>query len=285
MKTIGDFVRKTTLVFGLVGSLALGGCAATMATGSDAYVNEYSKSRYAKRVTPIVVQDEEKNSWGSTADWLSLIGLAGMLDKNSENDAAGRIAYEAGQDMQERDVANRGGTNININLNQRREQEIQKHVRIMQDEAGNIFPFQGYIWAYPNDPNEFSVIRTANNNTINFSYTYLNSHDENNNGALDWSNGEVEGIRDVYKVGEPVKISFQHFKENPKETKLKIRLYSPSGSQIYQEESTAQAGDFYVFYYDLKKTRADLSEEGTYTAKWFDSQGTFLHDHSFGIVK
>ena len=271
---------------GLVGSLAaLGGCAATMAVGSDKYLNEYSESRYAKRVTPLVVQEEEKNLWGSTGDWLSLIGLAGMLDKNSKNDVAGRMAYEAGQDIQERDVANLGGANINISLNQRREQEIQKHVRIMQDEAGNIFPFEGYIWAYPNDPNVFSVIKTANNNTVNFSYTYLNFHDENNNEALDWKNGEVEGIRDVYRVGEPVKISFQYFKENAEGTNLKIRLYGPRGNQIYQDESIGQSENFYVFYYDLNKARANLSEEGTYTAKWFDAQGNFLHDHSFGMIK
>ncbi len=284
MKSIGDMVRKTTLALGLIGSLALGGCAATMATGSDRYVNEYQESRYAKRVTPLVVQEKEKNSWGSTGDWLSLIGLAGMLDKDSKNDAAGRIAYEAGNDMQERDVANLGGTNINLSLNQRREQEIQKHVRIMQDEEGNIFPFQGYIWAYPTDPNGFSVIKTVNNHSANFSYTYLNFHDEDNDNAHEWKNGEVEGIRDVYKMGEPVKISFQYLTQDAQGSKLKIRLYGPKSNLLYQDETLGDAFGHIVFY-DLKIARANLSEEGTYTAKWFDAQGNFLHDHSFGIVK
>jgi len=281
-------MRKTLVTLALLGTLALSGCATTIPEYDYSRVpTYYYEARQPKRVTPLVVQPEEKkNSWGTTGDWLSLIGLAGMLDKNTENDAAGRIAYEAGQNIQQRDVAKEGAGSITINLQQKRAEKINNYVKIMQDEQGNIYPFNSYIWAYLNDPNDFSVIKTKGGDTRRISYTYLNWHDENRNGLVEWTNGEVEGIRDVYNIGESVNIYFEYGTlDNAAGRDLRFRLYGPKGNLVDEATIINSDGYGYAMIGGLANKGGPLKEPGTYTVKWFDDVGNFLHDHSFGIVE
>jgi len=175
--------------------------------------------------------------------------LGQVITENARNkgDALlGKVITTLGELQYQKELANEGRTEVNINQPQEPQQQPQQQREVPQNvvcKDGICAPVSGYTWVKPEDPKDLEVEKIIGSL---LSYRWV---DYNQSRNVDVENELVER-RNRFKRGESAAIVVKYESEKPAHQNLK--LYGPSGRVIYENDVNPYIQENAVKVYDSK---------------------------------
>ncbi len=257
----GNFTRKT-VASGLLGLCALG-AGAVPAYGQQNVKSAPNATIQYVHCTPQQQKAMEKagnEGLGIRSEIWSILGIWGQFSNKQEGQILGSIASDLGRMQHEKEVAEAGRSQVNINQG--------------QSQAPRYIPAPGCAWANPENPDDLSVRRSLG---IAFAANYW--QDFNRDGIADFN--EFGGIKNRFYDDESITlVLYNPTKKAISKGEIKWELYYiPTGEKI--EELSWKDGNYgAVFVRGSSERKVDwtkaLLSDGGY--------GTYLSVfHSEGI--